>query len=121
VTGIRLMDLYDRDGNPLPEDWYDKKKYEQRFRWVTERRIGRTIVGDFTVSTVWLHGIDHGYDGRAPIIFETMVFNSRDDGLYNEELDRYSTEEQAMRGHLPVVDRLRAGRPPFTYLDSECE
>jgi hypothetical protein len=46
------------------------------------------------VSTVWL-GIDHSFtEIGPPIIFETMIFGK-------DVLDcmRYSTEEQALKGH----------------------
>lgn len=110
-----ILTLTDRDGNPLPDDWYDKKKYPRGFDWKTQRRVARTDVGEFSVSTVWLHGIDHGFGDGPPVIFETMVFG----GKWDQEMARYCTEEEAMRGHLSVLDRLREGRPPFSYLDGE--
>lgn len=104
------FDTFDRDGQVIPDDWYDTAKYPRRqFKWGTQQRVGRTTVGDFNVSTVWLHGIDHGYGDGPPILFETMVFG----GDFDQELRRYSTEEEAMRGHLAAVDALRAGKPPF--------
>lgn len=110
-----MSDYYDRDGNPLPDDWYDKKKHGRKYNWGTEKRVARTVVGDITVSTVWL-GLDHSFmPGEGPVIFETMTFGVP----YDNEMARYSTEEDAMRGHLAVLDRLRAGKPPFSYLDEE--
>lgn len=102
------MNTYDRFGNVMPDDWYDKAKYPNDFnKWQTDRRVGNTVIGEYTVSTVWL-GIDHQGYGGPPLIFETMIFG----GDYNHELNRYSTEEQAMRGHLATVDALRAGTAP---------
>lgn len=103
--------LIDRDGKPLPDRYYEDKN---KYRWVSQQRVGRTNVtcdqGKFTVSTVWLMGVDHAHRlGASPLIFETMVFGDP----YDNELARYSTEEQAMRGHLEVLERLRAGRHPF--------
>lgn len=101
---------YSRDGEPMPDDWFDASKYPRgKAKWATEQRVGRTVVGEYVVSTVWLFGIDHGWGDGPPIIFETMVFG----GDHGEELRRYCTEEQAMRGHLEAVDRLRAGCSPF--------
>ena len=101
---------YSRDGEPMPDDWFDASKYPRgEAKWSTEQRVGRTVVGECTVSTVWLFGIDHGWGGGPPIIFETMVFG----GEHDQQLRRYCTEESAMRGHLETVDRLRAGRSPF--------
>jgi hypothetical protein len=105
------MHTYDRDGNIIPDDYYDRTKYSRReFKWGTEQRVGRTKVGDYLVSTVWLLGIDHGYGDEPPILFETMVLGTDDE---DHPLRRYATEEQAMRGHLAAVDRLRTGLPPF--------
>lgn len=108
------IDNYDRDGNPLPADWYDTTKHGHKYKWGTERRIARTVVGDITVSTVWL-GLDHDYLTGVPVIFETMTFGDP----YENELRRYSTEEDAIRGHLKVLDRLRAGKPPFDDGDDD--
>lgn len=103
-------DTYSRDGEPMPDDWFDASKYPRgKAKWSTEQRVGRTVVGETTVSTVWLFGIDHNWGDGVPIIFETMVFG----GVHDQELRRYSSEEAAMRGHLAVVDRLREGRAPF--------
>lgn len=54
------------------------------------------------VSTIWL-GLDHSFSGGSPLIFETMVFLTNRDGeveTWNEiAADRYSTEEEALKGH----------------------
>lgn len=111
-----MINYYDRDGNPMPDDWWDKSKHGDRnfSHWTTERRVANTAVGDIIVSTVWL-GLDHAFMGATPIIFETMTFGDP----WNNEMARHGTEEDAMRRHLNVLDRLRAGRPPFAYLDDE--
>lgn len=112
---MRTLHTYDRDGLVIPDDYYyDTAKY-RRDKWGTEQRVGRTEVGEHLVSTVWLFGIDHQYGDGPPLIFETMIFGDP----WNNELRRYSTEEEAMRGHLEAVDRLRAGKPPFEYLEEE--
>lgn len=119
-----LDDFYDRDGKPTPFDWYDKNKYGEKYYRLRShslaKRVGATDVGELRVSTVWL-GIDHGYNGGPPIIFETMVFDHREQPQWDNELTRYCTEEEAMRGHLETVDRLRAGKPPFAFLDEDAE
>jgi hypothetical protein len=105
--------LYDRDGNVMPMDYYK----DRNNRFCTDRRIGRTIVGDVLVSTVWLSGIDHGWGDDPILLFETMTFGGRQDQC----LQRYATEEEAMRGHLDVVDRLRAGELAFPDQDVETD
>lgn len=57
------------------------------------------------VSTVWL-GIDHGYQSPVPIIFETMSFKQGEDGKIDwggVHSNRYSTEEEAIKGHEEIV------------------
>jgi hypothetical protein len=107
-----VSDYYDRFGTPMPDDWWDKEKHGKKYgKWQTDHRVGNTVIGDnqFTVSTVWL-GLDHNYSKTGPpLIFETMVFGDP----YDQEMRRYPTEEDAMRGHLAAVDALRAGKPPF--------
>jgi len=63
------------------------------------RHVGDTTIGGVRVSTVFL-GIDHNWspDG-PPLIFETMVFR----GPFDEEMQRYSTWEEAEHGHAKFV------------------
>lgn len=101
-----MFDSYDRDGNPCnettPSIW-------------DNRRVARTKIGDTVVSTVHLV-INHQYlKHQLPLIFETMVFG----GEHDEELDRYATEEAALRGHLLAVDRIRAGLKPFSSPEND--
>jgi hypothetical protein len=49
------------------------------------------------ISTVWL-GLDHSYFGDPPLIFETMVFDSRE-SMTPLTSERYSTEIEALAGH----------------------
>jgi hypothetical protein len=43
------------------------------------------------------------------LIFETMVFN----GSWDQDFCRYSTQVEAVIGHLNVVERLAAGLEPW--------
>ena len=59
------------------------------------------------VSTVFL-GLDHSFfgDSKAPLIYETMVFNHKEDGEINFddlEMQRYSSREEALAGHDEMV------------------
>jgi hypothetical protein len=76
--------------------------------------LGRTRVGPYVVSTVWL-GIDHGFGRAAPIIFESMVFSAEpviehEGGMHRQDfdMDRYATEEQAYAGHEQMVTVVRS-------------
>lgn len=81
-----------------------------------DRRIGvadtkfQGAPGNVRVSTVFL-GIDHNYrrfmgdptaDNR-PVVFETMVFG----GKFDQEQERYSTFEEAERGHKEMFAKVR--------------
>lgn len=62
------------------------------------KQVAETNVGETWVSTVWL-GLDHQFGGGPPLIFETMVFG----GPLDQEMDRYSTETEAVAGHETMV------------------
>lgn len=62
------------------------------------RRIALDHVGSIDVSTVFL-GIDHGFRGGGPVLFETMIFGGRLDGWQR----RYSTRAEALVGHAEAV------------------
>lgn len=64
----------------------------------SQRRVARTVIGPFVVSTVFL-GLDHNFaEAGPPLIFETMVF-SRITGGADLYMDRCSTYEQALMMH----------------------
>lgn len=79
-------------------------------RWLETNRANKHVADDYIenppgvtgavrVSTVFL-GLDHGYGGGPPILFETMIFG----GPHNEEMWRYSTWEEAEAGHARAVE-----------------
>jgi hypothetical protein len=62
------------------------------------------------VSTVWL-GLDHSFGSGPPLIFETMVFRSKDGPLHDLECDRYSTEVDALAGHSRLCEKWSVEQP----------
>lgn len=64
------------------------------------RHVAQTMIGEVKVSTVFL-GLDHGWDGKTPLWFETMIFGGPHDGYMN----RYSTWDEAEAGHKRAVYR----------------
>jgi hypothetical protein len=78
-------------------------------RWEA-RVVGRTPVGDWEVSTVFL-GVDHAVPGTPGPrrLFETMIFH-RGDGRAAWFCARYATWAEAATGHGAVVAWLEAGR-----------
>ena len=96
---------YDRQGNPITAEQWGKLIGEGN-------RVAR---GEVTfrgvrveVSTVWL-GLNHQFGDGPPQIFETMIFGKVP---FDQDLVRYSTEQQALDGHRRTMDALADGRLP---------
>jgi hypothetical protein len=86
----------------------DAMKWATAFEDREKRRVGLDELDDGTViSTVFL-GLNHAWGEGPPLIFETMAFPEGGD----EALCwRYSTYEQAERGHrfaVETAERFRA-------------
>ena len=88
------IDYFDPDGNPITmEEWVTYGK--------EHKIVAKDVIGYYRVSTVWL-GLNHAYSADdPPLIFETMIFPQTAEGTdFNEEYcERYSTREEALRGH----------------------
>lgn len=94
---------YGFDGKPIDFDEWIKITMGRNGRHVGLTRVqsgGHT----YTVSTVLL-GLDHGYGGGRPVIFETMVF--KDHSSEDLEMDRYCTLAEAKAGHRRMVRQVR--------------
>jgi len=93
---------------------FDKKTHEiircdnliewSNFLAKTDTRVKLTEINkginSISISTVFL-GLDHSFDNKTPILFETMVF-----GLYNlndNMMERYSSWKEAEEGHDIIV------------------
>jgi len=62
----------------------------------------RTHYARIMVSTVFL-GLDHRWDSGPPLLFESMCFN----GPLDEAQERYTTWEQAKKGHSEMVEAVK--------------
>jgi len=99
MKGMGLYILKDKEPiyEPNPSTWAS---------WLeaTDRKVASTMIGDISVSTVFL-GVDHNFHSDGPpILFETMVFGEYEDG---NDMDRYSTWEEAEAGHKMMVDTVK--------------
>lgn len=76
-------------------------------KWFGEsnRHVAKDMIGKVRVSTVFL-GLDHSFGGRKPLLFETMVFG----GPLDQEQERYSTWEEAEKGHINMVRRVKESK-----------
>lgn len=79
----------------------DLMTWVESFKNTEVRIVAKTEVGDAEVSTVFL-GLDHQFGDGPPLIFETLVFG----GSLDQEMDRYTTWEQAEAGHAAMVNRV---------------
>jgi hypothetical protein len=84
---------YGRDGWPMNFAVWLRCKEDDNYRVVRCDRIA-----DMEISTVWL-GRDEACFGGPPLIFETMIFG----GSFDCKCWRYSTEEEAIAGHMNAV------------------
>ena len=73
-------------------------------KWMetANRRVARETFGYSDVSTIFL-GIDLHHGDGPPLLFETLVFG----GDLSDEMDRYSTWDEAVLGHKAMVDRVK--------------
>ena len=96
----------------------DLEEWVKGFK-IDNRRVALTDVGIVRISTVFL-GLDHlfGFDhpfgteghpcqsitgSSVPLLFETMVFG----GAHNQEMNRYTTWEEAERDHNAMVQKIK--------------
>jgi len=108
--------ILNEDGEPVPEPnpmrwarWYERASKETVPFWdgrehapSAGRSVAFTRIESTVVSTIFL-GIDHGFGGGPPVLFETMIFSGGDrDGW------RWHTRAQAIAGHDQIVAELRA-------------
>lgn len=99
---------YKKDGSPYRgTDREVLAAFAKDFEDTPSRIVGREELDNgLLVSTVWM-GIDHNWGcNNRPLIFESMVFLQNHRG---GELDvwRYSTWEEAFRGHKMLVKKYR--------------
>lgn len=89
-------------------DGHEVRKCENVIEWgewfeKADRKVAKTLIGDVCISTVFL-GLNHRIGDGPPQIFETMVFG----GEKAEEMSRYSTWEEAEKGHGVMVDLVKS-------------
>ena len=94
-----MSDKYILDGHtPVPVD--DLIEWAKFFEG--NRHVASDMVGNVRISTVFL-GLDHSYGSGPPLLFESMIFG----GSLDREQRRYSTWDQAERGHAELLTLVR--------------
>ena len=84
--------FYDKEGNPIADTLDGARLFEDREYRIVKQEI---LWWGGWLSTVWL-GLDHGWGGERPLIFESMLFFGRRSDL---DCRRSSTLEEARQGH----------------------
>jgi hypothetical protein len=114
-----LIGLYKLDENHQAVPVEDVLEWARWFDKSEKRNIRRTSINGWRVSTVFL-GIDNNLFGDKPMLFETMIFSETETTTtelagkkmkFAKELGnfckRYSTWDEAIRGHEEAVDMIR--------------
>lgn len=92
--------ILDKDKQVVP---VDAKTWSDWFEKIENRRVEKTVLPNgYEVSTVFL-GLDMSWGGTTHQLFETIVFTSNIDRMEEKDMDRYSTWDQAVKGHERMV------------------
>lgn len=94
-----MGDFYILEGHEAKE--CDMTTWAKRSE-ASDRTVAVSNIHGSKVSTVFL-GLDHSFDGGAPLLFETLVFGGDLDG----EMDRYGTWDEAVAGHAAMMERIK--------------
>jgi hypothetical protein len=107
---MALFYYLDKDDNIVPVDNISNPEWLSFMKDFARRRLATDAVSDrVTVSTVFL-GIDHGVPEGVPVLWETLIFG----GPLNGKMRRYSSREEALKGHKDMLDLARTGSDPGT-------
>lgn len=100
--------ILDENNNPIPAS-----SLAAAIFFKSERRIiARDVVGDASLSTVFLC-LDHGFGhSNGPVLFESMWFGGSSDGKQR----RYHTREEALEGHNEMLAEYKMNSKKWTQL-----
>lgn len=95
--------ILDDQGNVEPAELLEWAKWFE----TANRILDKTKIGDVEVSTVFL-GINYNFYGGTPLLWETMIFG----GEHDQYQDRYSSKEDALKGHQVAIDLVMSSLHP---------
>ncbi len=94
-----MTDKFDKQGDPITLEQWGKLMNDRDYKIIKQEDVGK-----YWISTVWI-GLNYSWDEKAPpLIFETMVFTNDKD---EQECERYSTEQEALKGHRAMVEKYK--------------
>lgn len=102
------MSYYDKNGHPIDLLTMGRLAEDKKYKVIKQTTLNARR--SLWISTVWL-GSDHQFGKGPPLIFETMVFPSRND-MSELFCARYATEREAKIGHEIVLVQLKHGVQP---------
>jgi hypothetical protein len=97
-----MSDMYVLDGNGNPVQEPSVMAWKKFMSNNEARRVAFDDIGDVRVSTVFL-GVDSGYGGGKPVLWETMIFGGKHDAYQ----DHYTSRAEALLGHEKAVGMVR--------------
>lgn len=90
---------YNMEGQPISEQ--EASKLLASFD--DTRAIAHSLYNHVEISTVLLV-FDMNFGTPPPLIFETMISG----GVYDDHIERYSTKEEAVKGHVRLLKMVKA-------------
>lgn len=109
TTPFQLYYVLGDDGEPVKAT---RDEYVEWLKTQPDTIIKQEYVGSSFVSTVFL-ALNHAMNGnQRPLLFETMIFG----GALNDTQERYTTREEALRGHADWVERAKSKQGLFNRL-----
>lgn len=111
-----MSTFYKRDGTKYPKGNKGLFQWGRDLEDFNKKVVKQETINGYWISTVWL-GMDHSFlPDEKILIFETMVFDRRDNKKSFDELDmdRYSTEEEALKGHKRIVKKYKLKKKKYT-------
>jgi hypothetical protein len=86
---------------------HETREVKNLIEWAVQiegmnRGVAEDTIGGARISTIFL-GLNHALENGKPLLFETMVFG----GQFDQEMERYSTWEEAEAGHKIMVERVK--------------
>lgn len=99
----------DKNNRPIP-----CKNSNEYMKWETKnldkKAIRQQHVDDVYISTVFL-GLDHGFGGKNPVLWETMIFG----GEHDQYQERYISYQDALEGHYIAVQLVKKEKHGIFY------
>ncbi|HEY2811797.1 MAG TPA: hypothetical protein VGJ00_10475 [Rhabdochlamydiaceae bacterium] len=87
------------------EEWIDQ--CHEMYEGKTSKHVADDEINGYRVSTVWLVINHNFFKEGTPLLFETMVFDGKDESIYCE---RHSTWDEAEEGHKKAMQWVKDGR-----------